>query len=70
MIFSNHIVDRDIIPNSHFIQNLETATYKEHINIIFSLKNLFSCKCTKDLLLFILDKVMKINGDGIVSENS
>jgi len=33
------------------------------------LKNVFSCKCTKDLFLFILDKVMEINGDGIVSEN-
>lgn len=70
MIFSDHNVDRDIIPNSQFIQNMQDATYKEHINITSSLKNIFSCKDIMDLLLFIWDKIMRINGDGLVSLNS
>lgn len=70
MIFSDHNVDRDIIPNSQFIQNMHDATYKEHINITSSLKNVFSCKDIMDLLLFIWDKIMRINGDGLVPLNS
>lgn len=70
MIFSDHNVDRDIIPNSQFIQNMREAIYKEHINITSSLKNVCSCKDIMDLLLFILDKILKINGDGIVPLNS
>lgn len=70
MIFSDHNVDRDIIPNSQFIQNMQEAIYKEHINITSSLKNICSCKDIMDLLLFILDKILKINGDGIVPLNS
>lgn len=70
MIFSDHNVDRDIIPNSRFIQNMQSATYKEHINITSSFKNVFSCKDILDLLLFICDKIMRINGDGLVSLNS
>ena len=70
MIFSDHNVDRDIIPNSLFIQNMQNATYKEHINITSSLKNIFSCEDIMDLLLFIWDKIMQINGDGLVPLNS
>ncbi len=69
MIFSDHNVDRDIIPNSQFIQNMQNATYKEHINITSSLKNIFSCEDIMDLLLFIWDKIMQINGDGLVPLN-
>lgn len=70
MIFSDHNVDRDIIPNSQFIQNMHNGTYTEHINITSSLKNVFSCENIMDLLLFIFDKIMQINGDGVVSLNS
>lgn len=66
MIFSDHNVDRDIIPNSRFIQNMQTASCKEHINITSSLKGLFSCKDIMDLLLLIWDKIMQIHGDGLV----
>lgn len=70
MIFSDHNVDRDIIPNSKFIQNMQETTYKEHINITSSLKNVLSCKDFMDLLLFICDKIFRINGDGLVPLNS
>ena len=49
MIFSNHIVDRDIIPNSHFIQNLETATCKEQYRywkIYLAVNVLKTCFCS------------------------
>lgn len=69
-IFSDHNVDRDIIPNSQFIQNMQNPSYKEHINITSSLKNVFSCKDIMDLLLFVWDKIMQINGDGLVPLNS
>lgn len=73
-IFSDHNVDRDIIPNSRFIknviQNMQVATYKEHINITSSLNNISNCKDMIDLLLFIWDKIMGINGDGLVPLNS
>lgn len=65
MIFSDHNVDRDIIQNSRFIKNMQ-GSYKEHINITSSLKNVFSCRDIMDLLLFVFDKIMEINGDGIV----
>jgi len=70
MIFSDHNVDRDIMPQSLFIQNIHKANYKEHINITSSLKNVCSCKDIIDLLLFIWDKIMQINGDGLVPINS
>ncbi len=69
-IFSNHNVDKDIIPNSQFIQNLQSASYKEHINIISSLKKISSCKDFMDLLLLFWDKILQINGDGIVPHDS
>ena len=49
---------------------MQDATYKEHINITSSLKNVFSCKDIMDFLLFIWDKIMRINGDGLVPLNS
>lgn len=70
MIFSDHNVDKDIIPNSQFIQNMNDAAYKEHINITSSLENIFSCKDIMDLLLFVWDKIMQINGDGLVPLDS
>jgi hypothetical protein len=70
MIFSDHAVDRDIIPNSYFIQNIQSPVYNEHINIVSSLKNVFSCRDIMDLLLFIWDRIMRINGDGLVSFDS
>ncbi|MBR3002999.1 MAG: hypothetical protein IKF38_05540 [Clostridia bacterium] len=69
-IFGNHNVDSDIIPNSLFIQNLQAAHYEKHINITSSFKNLFDCKSIVDFLLYFLDKIMKIDGDGLVPLNS
>ena len=70
MIFSDHNVDRDIIPNSQFIKNLQATPCKEHINITSSLKGVSSCNDIMDLLLFIWDKKLQIRGDGIVPLNS
>lgn len=70
MIFSDHNVDRDIIPNSEFIRNIESAVYRKHINIISSFNNIFCCRNIMDLFLFFVDKIIKIDGDGLVPFNS
>lgn len=65
-IFSNHNVDKDVMPNSKFIKSILPANCKEHINIESNLKNIFSCKCLADLFLLFWDRKLKIYGDGIV----
>ena len=70
VIFSDHNVDRDIIPNSEFINSIQNVSCKDHVNIISSLEGLSSCRDIMDLLLLIMDKILKINGDGIVSRAS
>lgn len=65
-IFSNHNVDKDIAPNSEFIKNFTFSKLENHINITASLDHLTSCEDLIDLFLYFFNKVMKINGDGIV----
>lgn len=70
LIFSNHNVDKDIIPNSKFLQNVDYTGLENctHINII--------SECPEksinplDLMLRYLDKKGEINGDGIVPKTS
>lgn len=70
MIFSDHNVDKDIIPNSHFLQNMKPAIYEEHFNIVSSFRGIASCRGLLDFGLILLDKIMKIHGDGVVSYSS
>ena len=65
-IFSDHNVDRDICPSSKFIRNLaiDYAVKNHDCHIIVS-------KCgwswnLIDLLLWLIDTVFDVNGDGIV----
>lgn len=69
-IFSDHNVDRDIIPNSNFINSLKKPKYVKHINITSRLCKLSDCRRVSDLFLLLLDKMMKLNGDGVVPYES
>ena len=54
------------MPNSEFIQNMNRQCID--FNITSSINKVGDCKNIKDLILFIFDKMMKVNGDGIVSD--
>ena len=67
-IFSDHNVDKDIMPNSEFIQNMNRNNVD--LNITSSVRCVSDCSNIMDLLLLIFDKMMGIDGDGIVSLKS
>lgn len=70
LIFSNHSVDKDIMPNSEFIKNADYSGLENctHINIV--------SKCPirsmnpLDSILIYFDKKAEIEGDGIVPKTS
>lgn len=70
LIFSNHTVDQDIMPNAEFIQNADYSGLENctHINIV--------SECPRrstsflDIVLTYLDEMAKIKGDGIVPKAS
>ena len=69
LIFSDHQVDKDIIPESNFIKNADYSGLQEHHHI-----NIISTCPSKTLnpiewFLIYLDKKY-VNGDGIVPEMS
>lgn len=70
LIFSNHNVDKDIIPNSNFLQNTDYSGLENctHINIVLECPEKVSNPL--DILLKHLDKKAGINGDGIVPKTS
>lgn len=69
-IFSNHQVDRDIIPGSRFIKYMHSPNCKKHINIISYLESLGDCKNPIDSAFFLANRYMRQRGDGIVSIES
>ena len=67
-IFSDHSVDRDIIPGSEFLRKLQAllpeVSEKHNLHLVIS-----RCGISPnplDWVLWILDKLMEIGGDGIV----
>lgn len=65
-IFSDHNVDRDICPGSKFIRNMEIVSAISHHNC-----HIVASKCGRscnpiDWVLSLVDKLLGINGDGIV----
>lgn len=71
-IFSDHRVDRDIIPGSDFLSKLAEVlpqvNKNHHLNLVVS-KCAFSFN-PLDFALWLLDKWMGIDGDGIVPYTS
>lgn len=71
MIFSNHNVDQDLTPDSAFIRTLsEGGEVKNHLNVISSLRNFSEAKTPIDKFLFVFGKLIRLDGDGIVSKYS
>lgn len=68
--FSDHQVDRDVIPGSPIIENVHRPKVHRHINIVSTLDFKSACKNIIDLGSLILDQITEMNGDGIVSEES
>lgn len=70
LIFSNHAVDKDLIPSSQFLQNADFSGLQNctHINIV--------SKCPQkagnllDIVLMYFDQKVGINGDGVVPQSS
>lgn len=72
-IFSDHIVDRDIMPGAEAIKNLAKMKLNSntvHINIKSKFRTIFSCRNPLDLLLYWLDKKLRLEGDGMVPFSS
>ena len=67
MIFSNHNVDKDIIPGSDFLKNLKKPACIEHLNFKTKLSKATECKSLVDHFLLFVDRTLKLGGDGVVS---
>lgn len=70
LIFSNHPVDQDVLPNSNFIQSADYSGLSNctHINIISKCPQ--SSSNILELILIYLDEKAGIQGDGIVPKSS
>lgn len=70
LIFSNHVVDQDIMPNSNFINSADYSGLKNctHINIVSNCPQ--KSYSPIDLMLMYLDKKGYIQGDGIAPSSS
>lgn len=70
LAFSNHAVDKDIIPNSTFIQNADYSGLEKckHINIISECPK--DSKALSDIFFNYIDTRLQICGDGIVPKES
>lgn len=71
IIFSDHKVDRDIAPNSSFIQqaNYEGLLKFNHVNVVSNCPTSFTINPI-DLFLRYLNESQQIDGDGIVPASS
>ena len=72
LIFSDHNVDRDIVPESRFIKNLPTKLRDDIImyNIVSRIKGTEGCRSLLDFLMVLLEWAAEIDGDAIVPSKS
>ncbi len=69
-IFSNHNIDKDIVPYSDFLDNLALPICNKQINIVSRIRSIYDCRSFIDIFLYLLDNIMRINGDGVVPTES
>lgn len=70
LTFSNHAVDKDIIPNSNFIQNADYSGLEKckHINIISECPK--ASKALSDIFFNYVDTKLNLSGDGVIPRRS
>lgn len=68
LIFSNHEVDKNIMPNSEFVENADYSGLQKnnHINVISTCPT----KSLNPIDLFLIHMDKYVNGDGIVPKES
>ena len=69
-IFSNHNVDKDIIPGSDFLKKLNDPVCEEHINLMSKLNRKKIYFSLIDFFLLFVDKALELEGDGVVPISS
>ena len=69
-IFSDHNVDKDIMPGSEFLKNLKDPVCSEHINLMSKFNDKKVYFSPIDQLLKLVDKVLNLGGDGVVPFSS
>lgn len=69
-IFSNHNVDRDIIPYSELIKEVRGMKFKPDLNITSEIDSIWECCGKLDLVVFLFGKCINLQGDGIVATTS
>ncbi len=67
--FSNHNVDKDICPNSEFLNNFEIPSF-DRLRVEYVVSKCGPRLNPIDFLLWLIDIRAKINGDGIVPMES
>ena len=69
-IFSDHNVDKDIMPGSEFLKNLKDPVCSEHINLMSKFDDKKVYFSPIDQFLKLVDKVLNLGGDGVVPFSS
>lgn len=70
VVFSNHAVDKDIMPSSDFMKNVDYSGLEKYVHINIISKNASKSQNLLDVVLAYFDKRAEVNGDGIVPQAS
>ena len=69
-VFSNHNVDKEIVPNSEVIEEVREMNFEVDFNIRSEIKWIWECTKPIEIVVLFFGKLIGIKGDGIVSISS